>query len=129
MIRCDLLWRIQLPDQSVFRPVSRVNTASDLARAVANIYSMKVVPQSDGQPGRVTATASHKKESLGSGFMSDPTGLIVTNEHLVDPTHDVAVTLQDNLILKAQLIGASAVAEIALLRVNADRPVDHAETG
>ena len=34
MIRCAPLWRIQLPDQSVFSPVSMTKTASRLARSL-----------------------------------------------------------------------------------------------
>jgi S1-C subfamily serine protease len=39
------------------------------------------------------------------------------------------VTLQDNMTLKAQIIGASAVADIVLLKVNADRPLPAARPG
>ncbi len=94
-----------------------------LLPAVVNIYSMKIVPQPDGQTSRLTAAASRKKESLGSGFIIDSAGVIVTNEHVIEHAYDVSVTLQDNMTLKAQIIGASAVADVALLRVNAARPL------
>jgi serine protease Do len=94
-----------------------------LLPAVVNIYSMKIVPQPDGQTSRVTAVASHKKESLGSGFIIDSAGVIVTNEHVIEHAYDISVTLQDNMTLKAEIIGASAVADVALLRVNAARPL------
>jgi serine protease Do len=94
-----------------------------LLPAVVNIYSMKIVPQPDGQTSRVTAAASYKKESLGSGFIIDSAGVIVTNEHVIEHAYDISVTLQDNMTLKAQIIGASVVADVALLRVNAARPL------
>jgi serine protease Do len=94
-----------------------------LLPAVVNIYSLKIVPQPDGQTSRVTAAASYKKESLGSGFIIDSAGVIVTNEHVIEHAYDISVTLQDNMTLKAQIIGASAVADVALLRVNAARPL------
>src|SRR5690348_6542306 len=93
-----------------------------LLPAVVNIYSMKIVSQFDSQTSRVTAAASRKKESLGSGFIIDSAGVIVTNEHVIEHAYDISVTLQDNMTLKAQIIGASAVADVALLRVNAARP-------
>jgi serine protease Do len=94
-----------------------------LLPAVVNIYSMKIVAQPDGQTSRVTAAASGKKQSLGSGFIIDSSGVIVTNEHVIEHAYDISVTLQDNMTLKAQIIGASAVADVALLRVNAARPL------
>jgi len=82
-----------------------------LLPALVNIYSMKIVPQPDGQTSRLTAVASRKKESLGSGFIIDSAGVIATNEHVIEHAYDVSVTLQDNTTLKAQIIGASAVAD------------------
>lgn len=92
-----------------------------LLPAVVNIYSMKIVPQPDGQTSRVTAAASRKKESLGSGSIIDSAGVIVTNEHIIEHAYDISVALQTNVTLKAQIIGARAVADVALLQVHAAR--------
>src|SRR5689334_9314769 len=77
----------------------------------------------------MTAAAPYKKESLGSGFIIDPSGTIVTNEHVIEHAYDVSVTLQDNMTLKAQIIGARTVADIALLKVNANRPLPAVRQG
>src|SRR5579883_2292959 len=43
--------------------------------------------------------------SLGSGFIIDPSGLIVTNNHVVANAAEIAVTLADNTTYEAQVIG------------------------
>ena len=44
-------------------------------------------------------------QSLGSGFIIDPSGIIVTNNHVIDGADEISVTLQDNTTLKAKLVG------------------------
>lgn len=99
-----------------------------LLPTVVNIYSMKITSGSESEPIR-TAAATHKKQSLGSGFIIDPAGIIVTNEHMIQDAYDISVTLQDNTTLKAQLIGATTGVDIALLRVHASRPLPAVKLG
>ena len=42
-------------------------------------------------------------QSLGSGFIIDPSGLVVTNNHVIDGADEITVTLQDNTSLKAKV--------------------------
>ena len=64
-----------------------------------------------------------KAQSLGSGFIIDPAGLIVTNNHVIDGADEITVTLQDNTTLKATLVGRDESGDIALLRVQPDKPL------
>lgn len=60
-------------------------------------------------------------QGLGSGFIIDPSGVIVTNLHVVAESNDITVELDDGTELKATLIGADDKTDIAVLRVDAGR--------
>lgn len=64
-----------------------------------------------------------KTQSLGSGFVIDPSGLIVTNNHVIDGADEITVTLQDNTSLKATLVGRDERVDVALLRVKSEKPL------
>lgn len=76
-------------------------------------------------------------QSLGSGFIVDPSGLIVTNNHVIEGADQISVTLQDGTTLKATVVGRDETGDIALLRVKPDKPLpsvpfgdsDHARVG
>ena len=66
---------------------------------------------------------ARKMQSLGSGFIIDPSGIVVTNNHVIDGADEITVTLQDNVTLKATLIGRDQRTDIAVLKVNSDKPL------
>ncbi len=72
-------------------------------------------PHGDGEGGGAV--------SLGSGFIIDPAGYIVTNNHVIDGADKITVTLQDNTSLKATLVGKDDKADLALLKVESDKPL------
>ncbi len=72
---------------------------------------------SDGNP------APRRMQSLGSGFIVDPSGLVVTNNHVIAGADAITVTLQDNTVLTATVVGHDDRTDLALLRVKADRPL------
>ncbi|WP_016777594.1 Do family serine endopeptidase [Anaerophaga thermohalophila] len=55
----------------------------------------------------------------GSGVIISEDGYIVTNNHVIDNADDIEVTLHDNRVLKAKVIGADPSTDIALLQVRA----------
>jgi serine protease Do len=63
----------------------------------------------------------HRMQSLGSGFIIDPSGIIITNNHVIEGADEITVTLQDNTILKATLIGRDDHEDVAVLQVHADK--------
>ena len=78
-------------------------------------------PNGPGGPGGPQAPqAPRRTQSLGSGFIIDPEGYVVTNNHVIDGADEITVTLQDNTNLKAKLIGKDERTDIALLKVETD---------
>ncbi len=61
--------------------------------------------------------------SLGSGFVIDPTGLIVTNNHVIADADEIYANFNDGTKLKAELIGRDTKTDLALLRVKPEKPL------
>lgn len=61
--------------------------------------------------------------SLGSGFVIDPEGYIVTNNHVIAEADEVSVTFTDDTKLPAKIIGRDAKTDLALLKVKTDKPL------
>ncbi len=64
-----------------------------------------------------------RMQSLGSGFIVDPSGYIVTNNHVIEDADEITVTLQDNTSLKAKLVGKDERSDLALLKVESPTPL------
>lgn len=80
--------------------------------------------QGDDQP-----EPEQRLQSLGSGFIVDPSGLIVTNNHVIDGADKITVTLQDNTTLQATVVGRDESGDIALLRVKPAKPLPAVQFG
>lgn len=59
-------------------------------------------------------------DSLGSGFIIDADGYVVTNHHVIRDADEIIVRLKDRRELKAQVVGSDARSDIALLKIEAD---------
>ena len=68
-------------------------------------------------------------ESVGSGFIVDASGLIVTSHHVVKGADSVTVTLQDGRKLEARVVGADPKTDLALLEVGAPDSLPAVEFG
>jgi serine protease Do len=67
--------------------------------------------------------------SLGSGFIIDPAGTVVTNYHVISEADEVTVILNDGSRLKAEVIGKDQKTDIAVLRVKPDKPLKAVKFG
>jgi serine protease Do len=61
--------------------------------------------------------------AVGSGFIVDENGLIVTNNHVVDGAETVTVKLQDGTELEAKVLGRDPDTDLALVKVETDKPL------
>jgi serine protease Do len=70
-----------------------------------------------------------KSNSLGSGFVIDPSGVVVTNNHVVGEASDIEVIFTDGSKLKAEVVGKDAKIDLAVLRVKPDKPLKAVKFG
>ena len=70
-----------------------------------------------------------RMESVGSGFIVDASGLIVTSHHVVKGAESVTVTLQDGRKLDARVVGVDTRTDLALIEVDSAEPLPVVEFG
>ena len=129
-------------------PCSFRGLAEAAGPSVVNISSMKVVkggpfrfdspfggeddPLRDffekffGQRG---APREHKQKGLGSGFIIDPDGFILTNNHVVEATDEILVKLGDGREFQAKMVGRDPQTDLALIKIEPDRPLPALKLG
>src|SRR5579875_2381713 len=71
----------------------------------------------------------HESESMGSGFIIDPRGYILTNDHVIEGADKITVTLSDRRPFIAKVIGNDAKTDIALLKIDAGKALPAAPLG
>ncbi len=81
-----------------------------------------------GGPGDADRTP-RRVNLLGSGFIIDPSGVVVTNNHVIADADEINVILNDGTKLPAELIGKDTKSDLALLRVHPDKPLKAVKFG
>ncbi len=64
-----------------------------------------------------------KATSLGSGFIIDQSGYVVTNNHVIEDSEEIKVILHDGKEVEAELVGRDSKTDLALLKVDTDEPL------
>ena len=82
-----------------------------------------------GGPGGRQFAVPHKAVSMGSGFIIDRGGYIVTNNHVIDGAKKITVKLADGRQFDAHLVGTDSSTDVAVLRVKSDKPLPSVEFG
>ncbi len=135
-----LLWAGQAFARSA--PESFADLAEQVLPAVVNVSSTQKVPQDqqmqdldemfrdfldrrDGEP----EPGPRGGTSLGSGFIIDPAGYIVTNNHVIENADEIMVLTHDNEELKATIVGRDEKTDLALLKVDAGKPLPFVKWG
>ena len=130
-------------------PQSVADLAEGLLDAVVNISTSQKVKDDEGSPapqvqqgspfqelfddyykgeGR-NGGSSHTVSSLGSGFVIDPAGYIVTNNHVIEGADDIEVIFPKGNKLKAKLIGTDIKTDLSLLKVESKVPLKSVRFG
>ncbi len=91
--------------------------AQQATPAVVNISVWKLRKSS------TAGEAPRRVKVYGSGFIIDRSGIIVTNKHVIDGAIHVTATLSDGDRVQARLLAVAAMLDLAVLKVDADRPL------
>ncbi len=70
-----------------------------------------------------------KSSSLGSGFVIDPSGIVITNNHVIADANEVTVILNDGQKLKAEVVGKDQKVDVAVLKVKPEKPLKAVKFG
>ncbi|MET0747052.1 MAG: Do family serine endopeptidase, partial [Rhizobium sp.] len=129
-------------------PASVADLAAGLLDAVVNISTSQkakgegtVAPPKmpDGSPfqdlfndffkDKPGQNNNHKVSSLGSGFVIDPRGFVVTNNHVIEGADDIEVIFPNGTKLKAKLVGTDTKTDLSVLKVEAKQPLKSVHFG
>jgi serine protease Do len=70
-----------------------------------------------------------RSSALGSGFVISEDGFIVTNNHVIDGADEIQIEFFEGFELPAEIVGTDPNTDLALLKVEADVPLDFVEFG
>ncbi|MGC6537665.1 MAG: DegQ family serine endoprotease [Candidatus Puniceispirillaceae bacterium] len=117
--------------QALARPDSFADLAERLSPAVVNISTTTIVKTRDNMevpqfpPGSPfeeffkdfgDRNQTRRAQSLGSGFIVDAAGIVVTNNHVVENAEEITISLSNETTYKAEIIGRDAKTDIAVLK-------------
>ncbi len=72
---------------------------------------------------------ARRSSSLGSGFIIDPSGIVITNNHVIEGANEIIVILTDGRRLKAEVVGKDTKVDVAVLKVASDQPLKSVKFG
>jgi putative serine protease PepD len=120
------------PTKTVVREVTVTGSqpaAANSRLSVSDIYKnsyksvVKITVTTQGQQTPFGGT--QEQQAQGSGFVSDSEGHIITNDHVVSGATSISVEFPDGSTYKAQLVGADASTDVAVIKVDAPTSVLH----
>jgi serine protease Do len=82
-----------------------------------------------GPNGQMTPQEQGHRMALGSGFIIDPSGYVVTNNHVVENADKVSVIFQDGSKHPAKIVGRDPKTDLALLKIEAPQPLPYVQWG
>ncbi len=113
-------------------PMSFADLAEKVSPAVVNIKTSKTITRRGSDffpfegffgPHSGMAPREEVVPSLGSGFVIAEDGYIVTNNHVIEDVDSIHVVFLDGTELEGEVIGRDPKTDIALLRVDSDKPL------
>ena len=116
-------------------PASFADLTEQLQPAVVNIFTtQRIEVQGMGNPFGQQGPATQRGQSLGSGFIISADGYIVTNNHVITAdgrgtVESITVRLADGSEYDAELIGADAESDLAVLKIDTGSTLPFVELG
>jgi serine protease Do len=83
----------------------------------------------DPRDQRAGSGAKVASMALGSGFIIDPSGYVVTDDHVVENAEQITILVQDATEYPARIVGRDPLTDLALLKIDADRPFPYVHWG
>jgi serine protease Do len=71
----------------------------------------------------------HKTNSLGSGFIVDQSGIVVTNNHVIADADEINVIMNDGTKIRADIVGIDKKTDLAVLKFKPPRPLTTVKFG
>jgi serine protease Do len=135
LVAAVFAWTAGLPAFADDPTSNKAELIRSLLPTVVNISVAKEESATPSPPATVDSAvpkvdaAPSVKSFVGSGFIIDPSGLIVTNYHVVQDAFEIMVTLSDGTRLSGKMLSASRLADLALVQVETTRPLSAAHWG
>jgi serine protease Do len=133
VVASAILWTAIPASADTGFPGSFAELTKKASPAVVNISAVKIVKSHGGMPMpfgaddpfkdffeffyRDRQPRDFKQQSLGSGFIIDKEGFILTNNHVVESTDEIKVKLADGREFKAEIVGRDPKTDLALIRI------------
>lgn len=120
--------------QGALQPAPTANPLPDFSNLAAQVSPavVSVTVRDRAQGGQLRASqgqGAQVRQGRASGFIIDPDGTIVTNNHVVKDADRVSVTLSDGTELPAKVIGRDARTDLAVIKVSANHRLPALELG
>jgi Do/DeqQ family serine protease len=108
-----------------------VTAADKTIHAVVHVMNTTMVKGSPSSLQDLFYGRSSQRPQIGtgSGVIISPDGYIITNNHVINDAQKISITLNDNRIYDAELIGTDEKTDIALLKINADDELPYVTFG
>ncbi len=107
--------------ETVYRQVNPSVVNIEVTIEAGNLSPMRGLPFGFGE-------SSPSQKGLGSGFVWDTEGHIVTNHHVVDGADRITVTFYDGTTREAKLVGSDPYSDLAVVKVNVPAELLHPVT-
>ncbi len=104
--------------------IPNMGSDADKQQQLENFLERFGFPMQEGIEGQ-----EREVQSLGSGFVIDPAGYVVTNNHVIAEASQITVTLANDVKLEAKVVGRDAKTDLALLKVESQNPLPYVEFG
>ncbi len=131
------------------RPTNLADLVDSVAEAVVNISATQTIEEKGAEaPDLPKGTPfdemfeeffknhginphprARQAQSLGSGFVIDSSGIVITNNHVVGDANDIVVIFTDGRKLKAKVLGKDSKVDVAVLKVESDKPLKTVKFG
>jgi serine protease Do len=152
-VAAAIVWPAMTVPAAALGPDVIADVAENVIDAVVNISSKQTVDMSSnampklppgspfeeffeeffknhrGRNGPGSTPVPHRVNSLGSGFIIDASGYVVTNNHVISDADEVDVILNDGTHLRAEIVGRDTKTDLALLKVKPTHPLKAVKFG